>query len=101
VVSFFYDKDIDKESLEFKDMGEPVKKWLMRMIKFGGFKGPQFCHFFVPVDAKVQFDLQSILFVGPADKAFKTTFQNKCDGVTRYQLEIVAASYAEGVSCDY
>ena len=98
---FFCDKDIDKESLEFKDMGEPVKKWLMRFTNGGHFKGPQFCNFFSPVDAKVQFDMQRILYVGPADAAFKTTFKTKCDGVTRYQVEVVAASYAEGVSCDF
>ena len=38
---FFYDKDVDTESLEFKDLGQSVEKWMMRRIRYeGGSKGP-------------------------------------------------------------
>lgn len=89
--------DIDMESPEFAKMNEEVSK---KFIEFAGLP-PFYCMSFAPYDFISSLELHGLLYADTDSMMTMKTFENKCDGITRFQLESVAVGYAGAVSCDF
>jgi len=95
---YYTEKEINMESKEWKSLSESDQKWFLRSLSQFS---PRICSYLAPFDTKIMMEVMCCLYIEDVDKKIMTTFHNKCDGVTRSQVEAVAAGYAGAVNCAF
>jgi len=94
---YIHEKDVNKESREFQDMDKEVKD--LWVHKIGA--GPYACFCFAPYDLAVMVRIFECFYLQYKSFFYFGSFDEKCVGVTRFQLESVAAGYTGAVNCVY
>ena len=64
-------------------------------------RSPHTAIFFAPSDARAMLNVFEVLYLAGKEKLSMTTFPSKCGGITRFQMETVAAAYSGAVACKY
>lgn len=96
---FFTSKDIDDESPEYKRMDKSILEFMRKQHR--GSRSPHTAIFFAPSDARAMLNVFEVLYLAGKEKMSMTTFPSKCGGITRFQMETVAAAYSGAVACKY
>jgi len=90
-------KDVNKESPEFKEMGKALTPLFLKAVGHG----PRLCFGFAPYDNVTMMEVVKTLYIADKEMLNFRSFDNKCNGVTRFQLESIAAGYTGAVNCDF
>jgi len=90
-------EDVNKESTEYKEMEDDIAKGYINIVG----KGPRLCFTFSPNDNIMLMDIVKCYYIKDEDMKNFWSFSDKCDGVTRFQLETIATGYSDAVECDY
>lgn len=96
---FFVCENINVESPEAQSMDPSFLAWLQKTTRTS--VQPRICIYLAPYDAKELMNIMHSYYLQEKDRANLSTFDCKCDGITRYQLEVVAATYTRAVNCHF
>lgn len=96
---YYLKQDINVESPEYEAMSEPDKSWLFNAVKMA--YHPRINVYFAPVDAKVMTDFVDAVHIDEQERKKFEKFERKCNGVTRFQVETVAAAFSGQVNCAF
>ena len=96
---FFVRENINVESPEAQSMDPMFLAWLQKTTRTS--VQPRICMYLAPYDAKELMNIMHAYYLQEKDRANLSTFDCKCDGITRYQLEVVAATYTRAVNCHF